>query len=101
MATAVLAKRLGMTVLSTSRNPGKAAALDAIGVDHVVVDDGRIAGRVRDIVPDGVDNALELVGTPTLPDTLAATRLHGVVCGVWLLTSGPLKGRMWARPYQR
>ena len=87
MATAVLAKRLGMTVLSTTRNPAKAAALDAIGVDHVVVDDGRIAGRVRDIVPDGVDTALELVGTPTLPDTLAATRLHGVVCFTGMLSN--------------
>ena len=87
MATAVLAKRLGMTVLSTTRNPGKAEALSVIGVDHVVVDDGRIAGRVRDIVPDGVDAALELVGTPTLPDTLAASRLHGVVCFTGMLSN--------------
>ena len=87
MATAVLAKRLGMTVLSTTRSPAKAAALEAIGVDHVVVDDGRIAGRVRDIVPDGVDAALELVGTPTLPDTLAATRVHGVVCFTGMLSN--------------
>jgi NADPH2:quinone reductase len=87
MATAVLAKRLGMTVLSTTRNFGKAEALSAIGVDHVVVDDGRVAGRVRDIVPDGVDVALELVGTPTLPDTLAACRLHGVVCFTGMLSN--------------
>ena len=88
MATAVLAKRLGMIVLSTTRDLGKAEALRAIGVDHVVVvDDGRIAGRVRDIVPDGVDVALELVGTPTLPDTLAACRLHGVVCFTGMLSN--------------
>jgi NADPH:quinone reductase len=42
---------------------------------------------VRDIVPDGVDAALELVGTPTLPDTLAATRLHGVVCFTGMLSN--------------
>jgi len=87
MATAVLAKRLGMTVLATTRNPGKVEALNGIGVDHVVIDDGRIAGRVRSIVPDGVDAALELVGTPTLPDTLAATRLHGVVCFTGMLSN--------------
>ena len=87
MATAVLAKRLGLTVLSTTRSWGKEGALNAIGVDHVVIDDGRIAGRVRDIVPDGVDAALELVGTPTLPDTLAATRLHGVVCFTGMLSN--------------
>jgi NADPH2:quinone reductase len=87
MATAVLAKRLGMTVLSTTRNPGKDAALKAIGADHVLIDDGRIAERVRDILPTGVDAALELVGTPTLPDTLAATRVHGVVCFTGMLSN--------------
>jgi NADPH:quinone reductase-like Zn-dependent oxidoreductase len=87
MAAAVLAKRLGMTVLSTTRNTRKTTALDAIGVDHVIVDDGRIADRVRDLVPNGVDTALELVGTPTLPDTLAATRIHGVVCFTGMLSN--------------
>jgi NADPH:quinone reductase len=87
MTTAVLAKRLGLTVLSTTRSRGKEGALNAIGVDHVIADDGAIAGRVRDIVPDGVDAALELVGTPTLPDTLAATRLHGVVCFTGMLSN--------------
>src|SRR6266566_2009747 len=80
MATAVLAKQREMTVLSTTRNPGKAAALTDIGVDHVLIDDGDLARQVRAIVPDGVDTALELVGTPTLPDTLRAARVHGVVC---------------------
>ena len=47
MTTAVLAKRLGMTVLSTTRNPGKDEALKAIGADPVLIDDGRIAERVR------------------------------------------------------
>jgi NADPH2:quinone reductase len=87
MATAVLAKRLGMTVLATTRNPDKADALTAIGVDHVVVDDGHVAPLVRDITPDGVDAALELIGTPTLPDTLRATRVHGVVCFTGMLSN--------------
>jgi NADPH:quinone reductase len=87
MATAVLAKRLDMTVLSTTRSPGKVEALTRIGADHVLTDDGRIADRVRDILPSGVDTALELVGTPTLPDTLAATRLHGVVCFTGMLSN--------------
>ena len=70
MATAILAKQRNMTVFSTTRNPGKASALARIGVDHVLVDDGQIARQVRDLLPGGVDTALELVGTPTLPDTL-------------------------------
>ena len=87
MATAVLAKRRGMTVLATTRNPSKADALRGVGVDHVVIDDGEVAPQVREIVPDGVDDALELIGTPTLPDTLRATRVHGVVCFTGMLSN--------------
>ncbi|MCW2529503.1 MAG: oxidoreductase [Pseudonocardiales bacterium] len=87
MATAVLAKRRGMEVFSTTRSPGKAAALKKIGVDHVLVDDGNVAEQVREIVAGGVDTALELVGTPTLPDTLRSTRVQGVVCFTGMLSN--------------
>ncbi|MDX6351520.1 MAG: NADPH:quinone reductase [Streptomyces sp.] len=87
MATAVLAKQRKMTVLSTTRSPGKAAALTAVGVDHVLIDDGEVAAQVRAILPEGVDTALELVGTPTLRDTLRATRVHGVVCFAGMLSN--------------
>lgn len=87
MATAVLAKRQGMTVLATTRTPRKAAALTGIGVDHVLLDDGEVAGKVRAIVRQGVDAALELVGTPTLPDTLRSVRVHGVVCFAGMLSN--------------
>jgi len=87
MATAVIAKRRDMIVISTTRSHGKIESLTKIGVDHVLIDDGSVAKRVRDILPDGVDTALELVGTPTLPDTLAATRLHGVVCFTGMLSN--------------
>ena len=87
MAAAVLAKRIGLTVLSTTRTAGKAGALRNLGVDHVLIDDGRIADQVRGLVLGGVDTALELVGTPTLPDTLAAIRVHGVVCFTGMLSN--------------
>ncbi|MFH5230847.1 zinc-binding alcohol dehydrogenase family protein [Antrihabitans spumae] len=87
MTTAILAKQLGMTVLSTTRNPNKVDALKRIGVDHVVIDDGDIATAVRTIIDGGVDKALELIGTPTLPDTLRATRVHGVVCFTGMLSN--------------
>jgi NADPH:quinone reductase len=48
---------------------------------------GPSPGRVREIVPEGVDRALELVGTPTLPDTLRAMRIHGVVCFTGMLSN--------------
>ncbi|HWO58467.1 MAG TPA: zinc-binding alcohol dehydrogenase family protein [Umezawaea sp.] len=87
MAVAVLAKRRDMTVFATTRNPAKAKALTDLGVDHVLVDDGAVADQVRRILPEGVDAALELVGTPTLPDTLRATREGGVVCFAGMLSN--------------
>jgi NADPH:quinone reductase len=86
MCAAVLAKRLSLKVFSTTRNPAKAGALTALGVDHVLIDDGEVAGRVRAILPEGVDGAIELIGTPTLPDTLRATRVHGTVCFTGMLS---------------
>lgn len=41
MAAAVLAKQRNMTVLSTTRNASKTAALTGIGVDHILIDDGK------------------------------------------------------------
>ncbi|NKG19830.1 zinc-binding dehydrogenase [Paeniglutamicibacter sp. ANT13_2] len=87
MAAAVLAKRLGATVLSTTRDPSKVQALKDLGVDHVLLDDGKVANQVRRILPDGVDGAIELVGTPTLPDTLASVRVHGTVCFTGMLSN--------------
>jgi NADPH:quinone reductase-like Zn-dependent oxidoreductase len=87
MTTAVLAKQHGMTVIATTRSPGKTPALEAVGVDHVVIDGGEVARQVRAIVLNGVDAALELIGTPTLPDTLRATRVHGTVCFTGMLSN--------------
>jgi NADPH2:quinone reductase len=87
LAVAALGRDLGATVLPTTRRADRVDALRAHGAAHVIVDDGRIAERVREIVPDGVDTAIELVGTPTLPDTLAATRVHGTVCFTGMLSN--------------
>ena len=87
MATAVLAKQRDMTVLATTRDPAKADRLRAIGVDHVLIDGGQVAPQVRKILGHGVDAALELIGTPTLPDTLRSTRVHGVVCFTGMLSN--------------
>ena len=87
MTTAVLAKQRDMTVLATTRDPAKADRLRAIGVDHVLIDGGQVAPQVRKILGHGVDAALELIGTPTLPDTLRSTRVHGVVCFTGMLSN--------------
>jgi NADPH:quinone reductase len=46
-----------------------------------------VARQVHEIVPDGADTALELIGTPTLPDTLRSVRVHGVVCFTGMLSN--------------
>jgi NADPH:quinone reductase-like Zn-dependent oxidoreductase len=56
-------------------------------VDHVILDNGRIADKVWRLIPGGVDAAVELVGTPTLRDTLPATRVHRVVCFTGMLSN--------------
>jgi NADPH:quinone reductase-like Zn-dependent oxidoreductase len=86
MALAVLAKRQGITVVATTRNPAKTQALLDAGTDHVVIDSGSIAEQVRAIFPGGVGGAVELVGTPTLQDTLRATAVHGTVCFTGMLS---------------
>jgi NADPH2:quinone reductase len=87
LATAVLARQRGMTILSTTRNPGKAGAVTKAGAGHVLIDNGDVARQVREILPGGADAALELVGTPTLPDTLRSVRVHGVVCFTGMLSN--------------
>jgi len=86
-AAAALAHDIGATVLATTRQPDRLATLAAHHVDHPVLDDGAIAGQVRELLGGGVDAALELVGTTTLPDTLAATRVHGTVCFTGMLAN--------------
>ncbi|MFF7006451.1 alcohol dehydrogenase catalytic domain-containing protein [Streptomyces fimicarius] len=92
LSAATIAKDLGATVLSTTRSPGRAGELRAAGVDHPLVDDGTLAGQVRELVPDGVDAALELVGCSALADTFRTVRRHGTVC-----FTGALAGQ-WTIP---
>ena len=87
MAATVLAKRAGLRVISTTRNPASVDRLREVGADHVLVDDGPLAEAVRAIVPDGVDAALDLVGSPTVFDCLHATRVHGTVCMSGMLSN--------------
>jgi NADPH2:quinone reductase len=80
LAAAALAAWRGATVLSTTRQAGRLAWLREHGADHPLLDTGEVAPAVRELYPDGVDAALDLVGTPTLPDTLRAVRVHGTAC---------------------
>ncbi len=87
LMAALLAKRMGASVLSTTRRPERADNLRELGVDHVVLDDGNVANAVRALVPGGVDGAIELVGSPTLQDTLRACRPGATTCFTGMLSN--------------
>jgi hypothetical protein len=72
LATAVLARHREMTVLSTTRNPGKAGAVTKAGADHVLIDDGDIARQVREILPPAA---------PTPRSSWSERRLCPTRCG--------------------
>lgn len=86
LAATAIAKEMGATVLATTRRADRLDALASHGVDHPILDGGEIAGRVRELVPGGVDAVLELVGTPTLRDSLRAARVHGTVSSTGMVS---------------
>jgi NADPH2:quinone reductase len=86
MMAAALARDMGATVLSTTRQPDRLTSLSDNGVAHPILDSGTVAEQVRRIMPDGVDAVLELIGTPTLQDSLHATRVHGTVCSTGMVS---------------
>jgi len=85
LAALALAKRAGLEVVSTTRSESKAELLRDAGADHVVVDDGALAGKMRERFGAGVDRVLELVGATTLLDSLASATPGGVVCMTGIL----------------
>lgn len=85
LVAADYAKAKGLTVLSTTRDAAKADRMRDFGVDHVVIDDGNIAAKVRDILPDGVDAMFDLVGTKVLADSFGCVRTGGTLCMAGLL----------------
>jgi len=80
LMAAQVAKSKGATVIATTRNASSEGKLIANGADFVLIDHGELAEKVRIIFPDGMDKALELVGTNTLADTLKCIKPGGMVC---------------------
>jgi NADPH:quinone reductase-like Zn-dependent oxidoreductase len=92
MAAASIAAGHGIETAATTRQRRKVDALTAVGVDHVLLDDGgSLAASVRAIWPEGPDYVLELVGANTVVDSLHLVRRGGTVC-----VAGSLSG--WAIP---
>ena len=78
-----LAKERGARVLATTRSQDKVAALSAAGADTALLDTGSLEKSVRQVAPEGVSAALEVIGASTLRDSLLTDRpqrrplLHG------------------------
>jgi NADPH:quinone reductase-like Zn-dependent oxidoreductase len=90
LAAIAYAKARGLKVIATTRSQANTARLREMGADHVVVDQGGIAASVREIVPAGVDAALEIVGASTLRDTIKTLRPFGAVTVIGLLGGPPV-----------
>ena len=85
MLACQLAKTMGATVISTTRNPNKERSLKENGADHVLIDDGSVESLLRKLFPEGVKKVLELIGTRTLKDSLKCIGFKGIVCMTGIL----------------
>ncbi len=86
MLATQLAKLSGLKVIATTRNPDKEQLLLKNGADFVVIDDGNLSASIKNMFPDGVNKVLELVGAPTLKDSLECTAGGGAVCMTGMLS---------------
>ena len=87
MAAITIAADRGLTVLATTRQEAKRAALQTAGADYVIVADGDVAPAARALLPDGVDGLCELVGPGALVETL-----HALAHGATACITGFLEG---------
>ncbi len=87
MAAIALAKDRGITVLASTRQESKRAALQAAGAEHVIVVDGDVTAAVHELLPDGVHGLFELIGPGPL-----AQALHALVPGGRACMTGFLEG---------
>lgn len=91
LAALSLAKRAGLTVVSTTRAESKVAMLRSEGADYVLLESESLQTAVHELLPNGVDRVLELIGASTLRDSLRCAARGGIVCmtgmlgGQWIL----------------
>jgi NADPH:quinone reductase-like Zn-dependent oxidoreductase len=79
-----IALHAGAQVIATTRSEGRRAILEELGAHEVLVDTARLSERLE-VRPDAV---LDIVGTTTILDSLAALRRGGRGCQVGFLGGG-------------
>ena len=85
LAALQLAKSVGATVISTTRNKNKLEFLKEYGADFVLLDDESLSEQLFSLFPNGVNKVLELVGTVTLKHSLKLLSEHGILCMTGIL----------------
>lgn len=91
LAALQLAKSVGATVISTTRNKENLEFIKHYGADFVLLDDGSLSDQLFSLFPNGVNKVLELVGTVTVKHSLKLLAEHGTLCmtgilgGEWVL----------------
>lgn len=87
IAAIQLAKSIGCKVIATTRKKEKIDFLKEIGADFVIIDDGKISKKVKEIYPEGVTKVLELVGINVIDDSMRALAYKGILCLTGILGS--------------
>src|SRR5215470_8028149 len=86
-----IAAHAGARVIATTRNPERAATLEAIGAKEILIEGRELSARLRERHPEGVDAVLELVGNSTVLDSLRMVRRDGRLCEAgWLGGLAPI-----------
>lgn len=86
MAAISILKDIGANIIATTRKTERTAALLKAGANYVVIDEGIISDKVKEIVPNGVDCILELVGSrKSLADSFNIVKNDGIICGTGIL----------------
>ena len=80
-----LARACGCKIIATTRNNERINKLSSYGADYVIIDDGNISEKVKEIYSMGVNKILELVGPQTLNDSFKALKKHGICCVTGIL----------------
>jgi NADPH:quinone reductase len=85
LAALQLAKSVGATVISTTRNINKLDSLREYGADFALLDDDSLSNHLFSLFPSGVNKVLELVGTVTVKHSLKMLAEHGILCMTGIL----------------